>query len=123
MHDGDVSRTTGASGRIEELTLAEIKALRTKGHGVPIPTAADLFAYFKDKPDVTLLLEMKTSEQKLYPDERLELYCRLLNDSARATLPAGTYCFTSFDRRSLAQMKRVSTVTVVVLPTGIKVCS
>src|SRR5687767_13110489 len=33
MHDGDVSRTTGASGKIEELTLAEVKALRTKEHG------------------------------------------------------------------------------------------
>jgi glycerophosphoryl diester phosphodiesterase len=85
-----------------------VKQLRTKGHGVPIPTAADLFAYFKDKPDVTLLLEMKTSEVKLYPEERLKMYCRLLSVSARATLPPGTYCFTSFDRRSLAEMKRAA---------------
>jgi len=108
MHDGDVSRTTGSSGRIEELTLADIKRLKTKGHGVSIPTAADLFAYFKDKPDVTLLLEMKTTEEQLYPAERLETYCRLLHDSARAMLPRGTYCFTSFDRRSLAVMKRMA---------------
>jgi glycerophosphoryl diester phosphodiesterase len=108
MHDGDVSRTTGGTGRIEELTLADIKRLKSKGHGVPIPTAADLFAYFKDKPDVTLLLEMKTSEQQLYPPDRLETYCRLLHESARGTLPRGTYCFTSFDRRSLAVMKRIA---------------
>lgn len=108
MHDNDVSRTTNGSGKVEELTLAEIRQLRTKGHGVLIPTADDLFAYFKDKPDVTLLLEMKTSDAKVYPDDRLETYCRLLSESARNTLPAGTYCFTSFDRRSLAQMKRVA---------------
>jgi glycerophosphoryl diester phosphodiesterase len=108
MHDSDVSRTTNGSGKVEDLTLAEIKQLRSKGHGVPIPSAADLFAYFKDKPDVTLLLEMKTNDPQLYPDERLETYTRLLHESARATLPRGTYCFTSFDRRSLAHMKRVA---------------
>jgi glycerophosphoryl diester phosphodiesterase len=118
MHDSDVARTTGGSGKIEEMTLDEVKRLRTKAHGVPIPTAADLFAYFKDKPDVYLLLEMKTSEQKLYPEERLAKYCQLLHDSARDTLPRGTYCFTSFDRRSLAQMKRVSADCFTGLITG-----
>ena len=108
MHDSDVSRTTNGTGKIEELTLAEIKQLRTKGHGVPIPTAAELFTYFKDKPDVILLLEMKTKDPALYPADRLETYTRLLYESARATLPRGTYWFTSFDRRSLAQMKRVA---------------
>jgi glycerophosphoryl diester phosphodiesterase len=61
----------------------------------------------KDKPDVMLLLEMKTTDAKVYPDERLETYCRLLHESVR-DLPAGTYWFTSFDRRALAVMKRLT---------------
>ncbi len=107
MHDSDVSRTTGGNGKIEDWTLADVRKLRTKEHGVPVPSAADLFAYFKDKPDVMLLLEMKTTDAKMYPDDRLETYCRLLHESVRV-LPPGTYCFTSFDRRALAVMKRLA---------------
>lgn len=108
MHDADVSRTTGGNGKIEELTLAEIQALRTTKSGVPIPSVADLFAYFKDKPGVQLLLEMKTSEKAAYPDEKIGVYCRLLQAAAQSTLPPGTYCFTSFDRRSLAGIRSLS---------------
>jgi glycerophosphoryl diester phosphodiesterase len=107
MHDADVSRTTNGKGKIEDLTLAEIQALRTTRSGVPVPSLADLFAYFKDKPDVLLLLEMKTKEEKTYTEERLAIYCRLLNEATRNLLPPGTYHFTSFDKRSLIAMKRL----------------
>src|SRR5262249_33740763 len=63
MHDNDVSRTTAGTGRIEEMTFAEIQKLRTKQNGVSVPSVEDLFAYFKDKPDIVLLLEMKTTDQ------------------------------------------------------------
>ena len=108
MHDNDVSRTTNGSGIVEQMTLAEIQSLRTKKSQVPVPTAADLFAFFKDKPDVYFLLEMKTSDKVAYPDERMEPYCRQLHDSARNTLPRGTYCFISFDRRVLAAMHQLA---------------
>lgn len=107
MHDADVSRTTDGTGRIEEMTLAEVKKLRTKKNGVPVPSGADLVAYFKDKPDVMFLLEMKTSDVKAYPEERLTVYCRALSELVRG-LPRGTYWFTSFDRRALAEMKRLA---------------
>ncbi|RYD46190.1 MAG: hypothetical protein EOP83_30055, partial [Verrucomicrobiaceae bacterium] len=106
MHDDKVARMTGAEGVIENMTLAEVQSLRTKKNNAPVPTGADLFAYFKDKPDIFIELEMKTSDKAAYPDDRLEVYCRLLNEGA-STLPAGTYVFTSFDRRSLATMKRL----------------
>lgn len=118
MHDADVSRTTGGKGKIEDLTLAEIKSLRTSKSGVPVPSVADLFAYFKDKPDVMLLLEMKTTDKNVYAGERLATYCRLLDEATRATLPTGTYCFTSFDRRSLASMKRLQPAVLTGLLTS-----
>lgn len=108
MHDGDISRMTGGTGRIEQMTLAEVKQLRTKAHGVPIPSGVDWLGFFKDKPGVMLLLEMKTSEKEFYPDERIDLYVRRLSEAARHTLPPGTYCFTSFDRRSLAAIKKLA---------------
>ena len=108
MHDNDVSRMTNGTGKIEEMTLAEIKKLRTKQHGVAIPTADELFAYFKDKPDAVLLLEMKTMDEKVYTGERFATYCRLLHEKTQATLTRGSYWFTSFDRRALVEMKRLS---------------
>lgn len=107
MHDDNVSRTTNGSGVLENMTLDEVKQLRTKNNAAPVPSAADLFAYFKDKPDVLIELEMKTSNKSAYPDDRIEAYCRQLHDSARNTLPSGTYIFTSFDRRALSTMKRL----------------
>ncbi len=118
MHDNDVSRTTGGKGRIEEMTLAEIKALRTSRSQVPVPSVEDLFTYFSDKPGVLLLLEMKTSDQKLYPEPRLETYGRLLHEAASRLLPRDTYCYTSFDRRSLALMKKLSPSVLTGLLTG-----
>lgn len=106
MHDADASRTTGGAGKIETLTLAEVRQLRTKDHGVPVPAMADLVAYFKDKPDVMLLLELKTSDTQAYNEERLETYGRLVAAAVK-DLPKGTFWFTSFDRRVLALMKRL----------------
>lgn len=106
MHDADVSRTTGGAGKIESLTIDEVRQLRTKAHSQPVPAMADLAAYFKDKPDVMLLLELKTSDTQAYNEERLETYGRLMAAAVR-DLPKGTFWFTSFDRRVLALMKRL----------------
>jgi glycerophosphoryl diester phosphodiesterase len=70
MHDGSVDRTTDGSGRVRDLTLAEIKRLDAggwwpgpegdhpfRGRGVRVPTLPEVFEAF---PDAFLLLEMKT---------------------------------------------------------------
>lgn len=107
-HDSEVSRTTNGTGKIEEMTLAEVQQLRTKQNGVRVPSLEDLLAYFQDKPEVVLLLEMKTTEEKVYTAERLATYCRLLHERTRVAPGRGNYWFTSFDRRSLAEMKRLA---------------
>ena len=107
MHDADVSRTTAGTGKVEEMTWSEIQSLRTKNHGVPVPSIEDLFAYFKDKSDIYLMLEMKTTDTRAYPDEVIDGYCRQLHDTARRLLPPGTYCFISFDRRALGAIHRI----------------
>ena len=107
MHDADVSRTTNGTGRVEELTLAQLRALRTRS-GAGVPTIEDLFTFFKDKPDVYLMLEMKTTETKAYPDAAIEPYCRQLHDTAKRMLPPGTFCFISFDTRALGAIHRIA---------------
>ncbi|WP_198141386.1 glycerophosphodiester phosphodiesterase [Verrucomicrobium spinosum] len=106
MHDADTSRTTGGTGKIEALSLADVRQLRTKEHGVPVPAMTDLVAYFKDKPDVMLLLELKTSDTQTYNEGRLQTYGRLVAATVK-DMPKGTFWFTSFDRRVLSLMKRL----------------
>jgi len=108
MHDSDVSRTTNSTGKIEEMTWAEVQRLRTKGNGVRVPALEDLLAYFQDKPEVVLLLEMKTTEEKVYTADRLATYGRLLHEATRGRPGRGNFWFTSFDRRALAEMKRLA---------------
>ena len=107
LHDDKLERTSTGKGLVENLTAAEVKALKLKKSGEPLPFAQDLMAYFKDKPDIFIELEMKTGNTNLYTSARLETYCKALHDAAQTTLPRGTYFFTSFDKRALGTMKRL----------------
>jgi glycerophosphoryl diester phosphodiesterase len=63
MHDGDVARTTDGSGRVNQMTLAEVKKLDAgynftpddgktfpfRGRGVTIPTLQEIFDALPDK--------------------------------------------------------------------------
>lgn len=72
MHDDDISRTTNGSGKVANMTLAQLRKYKvTKnyngeviGEGVNIPTLEEFFEEFCDK-DVILVLELKTSDAAL----------------------------------------------------------
>jgi len=66
LHDDTVDRTTNGTGKIEEMTLAEIKALTIDMYGMSetIPTLREVYATFKGK-DVVLVLEIKTNRTDL----------------------------------------------------------
>jgi glycerophosphoryl diester phosphodiesterase len=56
MHDDTVDRTTDGTGRVGDLTLAQVKALRTAG-GHEVPTLAEVVDAF---PDARLNIDAKT---------------------------------------------------------------
>ena len=58
-HDGSLMRRCGVEGVVEDMTLEEIKKVRTKG-GNPLPTLKELLAFLKDK-DILMQLELKTN--------------------------------------------------------------
>ncbi|THU05077.1 DUF1080 domain-containing protein [Lampropedia puyangensis] len=66
MHDDTVNRTTDGQGKIEEMTLAQVKALRTKGGNYQVPTLQEYFDAFKDKP-ITHFIELKSGNAKIVP--------------------------------------------------------
>lgn len=66
MHDATVDRTTNGSGKVCDLTLAELKALDA-GNGAKIPTLVEFMELVKDHPTITLDIELKE-----YPTEGKE---------------------------------------------------
>ncbi len=106
MHDDTVDRTTGGHGAIETMTADEVKALRTKKSGSAVPFLAELLAAFKDKPGVFLQLEIKPGKAPV-SDDRLTQFCRLLTEQVAKAMPPEAYCYSSFDKRSLAAVKLV----------------
>ena len=75
MHDETVDRTTDGSGRLEEMTLAEVKALDAgyrwtpddgqtfpyRGQGITVATVEELFQTF---PDMPMNIEIKLVESQ-----------------------------------------------------------
>ena len=104
FHDDSFERILGIEGGIEDLTLAEVKELRTK-KGNPIPTLEEVVEFFKDKPGVYIEFEMKTNSP-VYEEQELHKYCDDLYEKAYASKPQGSdYVLTSFDKRPLHYLK------------------
>ncbi len=80
--------------------------IRTRQSNRKIPFIEEYIDFFSDKSDVFAELELKTSNIELYPQERLETFCHRIV-AAVVALPPGSYCFTSFDQRTLETMKRL----------------
>ncbi|MCI0922321.1 glycerophosphodiester phosphodiesterase [Sphingobacterium rhinopitheci] len=104
FHDDNFSRIVGIDGSVEEITLAELKKLRTK-KGNPIPTVDEFLDFLKNKDGLYVEFEMKT-KGKYYDEQILSKYCNELYTKVnKAKLPNSTYLFTSFDKRPLIFLK------------------
>ena len=102
-HDHTLERTTNGEGILEEKTLAELKALKTKG-GHELMTLDELMAFLATcrQDGLYVEFELKTKPVGLYPQERLEEYCDKLYRTVMKNKPSNaTYLFTSGDYRGL----------------------
>lgn len=107
LHDDSLDRTHNASGPVEEKLANELKDVQTK-KGQAFLLLEDFLKYFHNKPGVYLELEMKTSNEKLYPDARIAEYCDKLYALANKYKPDDSeYLFTSFDERPLVAMRKL----------------
>lgn len=73
MHDATVDRTTTSTGKIEEMTLAQVQQLKSKNKGYKIPTLAEYFSSFKHNPNFVLMIEMKGADPRLVPKMQDEI--------------------------------------------------
>lgn len=67
MHDGTLKRTTGDNRKIEDLTLAEVRQLRTIPGGFKVPTLEELLIAVKAHPKVMNFIEIKSSKPEIVP--------------------------------------------------------
>lgn len=89
MHDATVDRTTNGTGRVDTMTLAEIRKLDAgyrfesdgefphRGHGLTVPTLEEVLTAF---PDSRMTLEMKE-----FTPEQAVAFCRTLEEHSATT--------------------------------------
>lgn len=108
LHDDDLKRTHNGAGAVEHMMADELKQITTK-QGQEFLFLDELLDYFADKPGVMIELEMKTKNQELYPDSRIDEYCVALYEAAKRHRPEGSkYVFTSFDKRPLKAIRALA---------------
>lgn len=102
IHDDTVDRTTEGSGKVNEMTLAEIQALDAgynfvdqngefsfRGQGIYIPTVEEIF---KRYPNMRHLIEMKdTNEVRLYEDVIQELWRLIVEYNMQDNVMVGSF--------------------------------
>jgi len=108
LHDDTLDRTHSGHGSIEHQTADELKDVVTK-KGQKLLFFEEFLDYFADKPDAYIELEMKTSNRKLYPDDRIDTYCHKLYEMAEARKAKGsTYVYSSFDERPIKVIHQIN---------------
>lgn len=96
MHDSDLLRTTGAVGKIENLTTADLKNYRLEGTEETIPEFRQVLELYAG--NAPLVVELKVSGNN--HAALTEAVCRMM-DSYN-----GVYCMESFDPRCLLWLKK-----------------
>lgn len=96
IHDSLLLRTTGAPGRVEDLTADDLPCYRLQGTGQTIPTLSQVLELVQGK--VPLIVELKTADGN--HAQLCQRVCSLL-DSYN-----GPCCIESFDPRCVLWLKK-----------------
>lgn len=96
LHDSLLLRTTGADGRIEDLTTEDLPNYRLEGTGETIPTFREVLDLFAGK--APLIIELKPVDNN--HAALCEAACRMMEGYE------GLYCMESFDPRCIAWLKK-----------------
>ena len=96
IHDHELDRCTGCSGKVEDMTLAQLQQCRLEGTQEIIPTLSQVLQLFDGKEP--LIIELKAIDDN---------YARL-TDRVMEELKdySGVYCIESFDPRCLKHLKK-----------------
>lgn len=96
MHDSFLARTTGAEGRIEDLSAAQLSEYYLAGTKETIPLFADVLTLFAG--EAPLIVELKAQPNNY--GELCQKACDMLDSYD------GVYCIESFDPRCIYWLKK-----------------
>ena len=96
IHDSALKRTTGAQGRIEDLTTEELKHYHLEGTEETIPTFRELLELYAGK--APLIVELKPVDGN--HAALCQAACHMLESYK------GVYCIESFDPRCIQWLKK-----------------
>ena len=97
FHDSDLSRCAGVQGRIEDLTLPELKTLRLEGTDEQIPLFDEVLSLFENA--APLIIELKSANGNHHALSKA--VCERLNSYR------GKFCIESFDPFCVLDVKRL----------------
>lgn len=105
-HDSRLERTTNGTGVLEEKTMAEVQAMKTKQNNA-ILSLNELLAWLKGKNGLYVEFEIKSNPEALYPEKRLYEFCDKLYDAVMKIKPEDAeFVFTSSDYRGLRYLQQ-----------------
>jgi glycerophosphoryl diester phosphodiesterase len=96
IHDSLLVRTTGAEGRIEDLTTEELKNYRLEGTDETIPEFMDVLTLYNGKAPLIIELKPENGNHAALT----EAVCKMLETYK------GVYCLESFDPRCISWLKK-----------------
>lgn len=96
IHDSLLNRTTGAAGRIEDLTTAELKNYRLEDSDQTIPEFMDVLTLFNGKAPIIVELKPVDGNHAALA----EAACKMLETYR------GVFCIESFDPRCVAWLQK-----------------
>lgn len=96
IHDSLLKRTTGADGRIEDLTTEDLKNYHLEGTEETIPTFQELLDLYDGKAPLIVELKPVNGNHAILT----ETACNMLDGYT------GVYCIESFDPRCIAWLKK-----------------
>lgn len=98
IHDSLLLRTTGLSGRIEDLTTEQLKNCKLEGTDETIPTLQEVLELYSGA--APLIVELKSDTKKNNQAMLAQAACSMLENYN------GLYCIESFDPRCVAWLRK-----------------
>ncbi len=95
IHDSKLKRTTGAEGRVEDLTAADLKNYPLEGTEDTIPTFREVLDIFEGKAPLIIELKAENNAAAL-----CEAACKMMEGYH------GVWCMESFDPRCVYWLKK-----------------
>lgn len=95
IHDSKLARTTGAEGRVEELTVRDLPHYHLEGTGETIPLFTNVLKLYEGKAPIIVELKVEGNNDAL-----CETVSRVLDEYR------GVYCVESFDPRAVAWFRK-----------------